>query len=81
MDNKKKIIAINNLVEIMKKKLQNWSLLEKAALQYFTSQVNSIKGVPICKDTFVLALQKVKCKDYLYRHLNSIRSNISPLIS
>lgn len=35
-------------------------LLEKTTLQNFTSEVNFIKGVPICKVTFVLALQKVK---------------------
>lgn len=35
-------------------------LLEKTALQNFTSEVNFIKGVPICKVTFVLTLQKVK---------------------
>lgn len=39
---------------------QHHTLLEKTALQNFTSEVNFIKGVPICKVTFVLTLQKVK---------------------
>jgi hypothetical protein len=36
------------------------SLLEKTALQNFTSQVKFIKVVPVCKVNFVLTLQKCK---------------------